>query len=304
VSPALVNDIKVVLDELRMQMLGLQVLFGFQLQGLFQAGFDSLTPAARVADAAGLIAMVLALGLLVGIPCQHRIVERGESTLRLFKAAKRAANVSLLPLAVGIGCDVLVATSFTFGLRFAAAVAALAVVTALIAWYGLPQALRLRMSPTAHPVTEAKAPLHAKIEQMLTEARVVLPGSQALLGFQMVVMLTPTFNELSGTTRHVHIAALLLDMLSVILLICPAAIHRMTFKGQDDARMHTIGSVFVTLALGPLALSVAADLYVAFTRLFDDRGVAIGFAIAMLCFMVACWYVVPLAIRKRVGSAD
>ena len=35
-----------------------------------------------------------------------------------------------------------------------------------------------------------KTPLRAKVEQMLTEARVLIPGAQALLGFQMAIMLT------------------------------------------------------------------------------------------------------------------
>ena len=37
----------------------------------------------------------------------------------------------------------------------------------------------------AHRAVRETAPLHARIEQMLTEARVILPGAQALLGFQL-----------------------------------------------------------------------------------------------------------------------
>ena len=40
------------------------------------------------------------------------------------------------------------------------------------------------------------APLHARIEQMLTEARVIQPGAQALLGFQLVIVLTGAFERL------------------------------------------------------------------------------------------------------------
>ena len=39
---------------------------------------------------------------------------------------------------------------------------------------------------TSSQTEEASStPLHAKIEQMLTEARVILPGAQALFGFQL-----------------------------------------------------------------------------------------------------------------------
>lgn len=300
----LVNLIKTTLDELRMQMLGIQVLFGFQFQGLFQAGFTSLPTAARTFDALGLMALIIALGILIAIPCQHRIVEEGESTLRLFQAAKRVGNIALLPLAVGIGCDIFVATSAAFGLGFGTVAAAATVTTTVIAWYGVAHVLRSRTLAGVNRMTKAETPLHAKLEQMLTEARVILPGSQALLGFQMIVMLTPAFKELSVLTRYVHVAALLLNVLSVILLICPAAVHRMTFEGQDDPRMHSIGSALVTAALGPLAVSIAAELYVAVVRLFDNPRLAVGCALVMLIYMVGSWYVVPLGIRRAVRDTN
>jgi hypothetical protein len=40
-----------------------------------------------------------------------------------------------------------------------------------------------------------KTSLKSKIEQMLTEARVIIPGGQALLGFQLIATLTKAFNE-------------------------------------------------------------------------------------------------------------
>src|ERR1700726_629062 len=76
--------LKTSLDELRMQMLGAQVLFGFQFQGVFQDGFPALPAAARSVDAAGLALMVAALGLMIAVPCQHRLVERGEATVRIY----------------------------------------------------------------------------------------------------------------------------------------------------------------------------------------------------------------------------
>ena len=40
VPPTLADRLKTSLDELRMQVLGAQVLFGFQFQGLFQDTFE------------------------------------------------------------------------------------------------------------------------------------------------------------------------------------------------------------------------------------------------------------------------
>ena len=46
------------------------------------------------------------------------------------------------------------------------------------------------------PKEEEQTPLKTKIEQMLTEARVVIPGAQALLGFQLIAVLTKAFADL------------------------------------------------------------------------------------------------------------
>jgi hypothetical protein len=67
-----------------MQMLGVQVLFGFQLQGLFQDTFLELPPSVRMVDTTALALMISVLSLLLAVPCQHRIVEQGEASLRIF----------------------------------------------------------------------------------------------------------------------------------------------------------------------------------------------------------------------------
>jgi hypothetical protein len=57
------DALKVSLDELRMQMLGAQVLLGFESQGLFQDGFAAWPTLCRSVDAVGLALMVAAVGL-------------------------------------------------------------------------------------------------------------------------------------------------------------------------------------------------------------------------------------------------
>ncbi len=66
----------------------------------------------------------------------------------------------------------------------------------------------------AHRGVRDTAPLHARIEQMLTEARVILPGAQALLGFQLAIVLTDAFESMPALSRALHGAALLCVALS------------------------------------------------------------------------------------------
>ena len=53
----------------------------------------------------------------------------------------------------------------------------------------------------------------------MTEAQLIIPGGQALLGFQFIAMLTSGFDQLPETAKVVHAAALCLIGMNVIVMI-------------------------------------------------------------------------------------
>jgi uncharacterized protein DUF6328 len=294
------NLIKISLDELRMQMLGVQVLFGFQFQGLFQAGFRDVSEVGRRVDALGLILLVMVLGCLVAVPCQHRIVDRGMATVRLQRTATRFAEFALMPFALGIGCALFVAVGRSFGDALGAVAAAAATLVALAAWYGLGLVLRWSTGG-AYMETDMKSsatPLHTRIDQMLTEARVILPGAQALLGFQLIVMMTPAFDELTRATQIMHLLALACVLSAVLLLIAPAAVHRIAFGGHDDPQAYAVGARLLTWTLLPLALGIGCDFYVAMTRLLEDEVLPKVYAAVIFVALMTLWYLVPLMLKR------
>jgi Family of unknown function (DUF6328) len=301
---ALESTLKTSLDELRMQMLGAQVLFGFQLQGLFQDTFIELPNSVRVVDTTALAMTISVLTLLLAVPCQHRIVEQGEASLRIFRLSMRYANYALFPLAAMISCDIYAATRLPFGIARSAVLASITFLIALGAWYGAGTYLRQHGDQQRgdSPLRETKANLHAKIEQMLTEARVILPGAQALLGFQLIVMMTRSFGELPSGMQRVHLIALLSLMLTVVLLIAPAAVHRLAFEGRDNPRLHAVGSRIIAIALLPLVFAIACDVWVALFRLQGGSIVPGVGGLMTACLLVGFWYVMPLIVRLRIRS--
>src|ERR1700710_1778772 len=114
------NLVQTALDELRMQMLGTQVLFGFQLQGAFQESFAAASGSVKLTDFVALSLIVLTLGLLISAPAQHRLVDKGRDTHRIFNSSKRLAELALAPLALAIGCDIYVVAEHWFGSTAAA----------------------------------------------------------------------------------------------------------------------------------------------------------------------------------------
>jgi len=146
--------------------------------------------------------------------------------------------------------------------------------------------------------------LHERIDQMLTEARMILPGAQALLGFQLAIVISQSFDRLAPAVKSIHGAALLLVALSIVLLMAPAAYHRMVYAGEDSESFLRIGGRFVTSSTIPLALGLAADVYVACTKIFGSDLAAAAAGLAVLALLTGLWHALPLALRRQKPGAE
>jgi hypothetical protein len=301
---ALSNKVKTGLDETRTLILGAQILLGFQFNGAFEARFDALSPPAKLLNAIALGMMLASVGVLIAPSAFHRIADHGESTGRMQVLTGRCAEVALLPFSIALGLDLAIALSRTFGGVAAGLVGGTGfAVIALMSWYGLGELMKQhlgadeRLKAEAGRAARETAPLHVRIEQMLTEARVILPGAQALLGFQLAMVLTDAFERLPSLSRALHGAALLCVSLSVVLLITPAAMHRIVWAGEDAEPFLRHGGVITVLALLPLAAGMAVDSYVVLVRMTDALGVAAAAAALVLLWLVGMWLVWPIMQR-------
>src|SRR3954468_8514796 len=186
---SLSKKVKVALDETRTLILGAQILLGFQLQGVFRPVFDRLPWHDRLLDIASLLFSSLTVGLLIAPSLQHQIVDGGDSTRRIHRTIGRFASLALAPFALALAVDVLMAVEQVTGLWGGIAAGISFGGLALLFWYGLELLRKRRTGHTERAMSDREeereaTPLDQKIEQMLTETRVLLPGAQALLGFQ------------------------------------------------------------------------------------------------------------------------
>jgi len=290
------------LDETRMLMMGSQILFGFQFQSVFQPLAEHSGSAPRALHALGLVLMASCLTLLLSVPTQHRLAEQGEATGRILRFATVMTSWALLPLGLALGCDLVIVLERPLGLAVAVAIATAMVLIAFGAWYlsgFLLRHTRDKEVSEVKPNAVEKTDIVTKIEQMLREARVILPGAQAMLGFQFIVMLTPAFEKLGDAAKLVHIGALLLGLATVILLMAPAAIHRIAFAGDCNERMLRIGSGLVSIALLPLSAGISADICVAIDHVTESEALGVAAGIAMLIAQLLVWYAWPLAIPRH-----
>jgi hypothetical protein len=304
-SEAIAKLVKTALDETRMLVLGAQILLGFELSGVFRQGFANLPEHARYLDGAGLMLMVVSITLLIVPESYHQIVDIGEDTGRFHQLITRMTSCALTPFAFSLAIALGTASERVFGPAAGLVTGGFFAVLAFGCWYALAYIRRLytghqeRAKSARQQTMTENVSLDQRISQMLTEARVVLPGVQALLGFQLISVLSQSFEELPASSKVIHAASLGSITLAVILLIAPAAYHRIVFSGQDTEEVHRIGSVFVTGATVPLALGLAGDIYVVFTKITASNVIALLLATAALLLLVGFWHAFPVITRLR-----
>ena len=146
---------------------------------------------------------------------------------------------------------------------------------------------------------ERATSLPQRIEQMLTEARIIVPGVQALFGFQFTMTLTRAFEQLPYASKLIHIVALCSLAVAVILLMTPAALHRITYEGEDTPAFFRLGSAFVIAAPAPLAVAIGGDLYVAIAKASDSTVLGVALSVTVFAALAVLWYALPLALRYK-----
>jgi hypothetical protein len=147
---------------------------------------------------------------------------------------------------------------------------------------------------------EKEISLEQSVTFALEEARTIVPGIQALFGFQLVAVFNQRFdNDLSGLEQQLHLAALLLTAVSCAFLMAPAAFHRRAEPRKISARLLAITSAFVRASLLPLMAAISLDVYLIARLITDSRPVSAAIGLGLLAVFALLWFVLP---RPRKGG--
>ncbi|MGO4741287.1 DUF6328 family protein [Bosea sp. 2KB_26] len=298
---SLANQTKTALDESRMLMLGAQILLGFQFHAPFQDAFAALSRLEQTLELIVVALIVLVVGLLITPSARHRIVEHGAASIAINRFITSIMTPTLALFAVALAVDLAIAGALIAGWSIGTA-AGLAGFGFAIGLWGAPAAYQRE---TDVPTSNEKTPLAAKIDYVLTDARVVLPGAQALLGFQLSIVLTEGFRCLPVQVKLIHGAALAFVALSTIVLIAPAAFHRLVYAGGDNPRFQVLAGRMLLVATFCLALGLAAEMYVVVFKIAANRSLATILAILSGSVLLGLWHLWPWVLaraRQRASS--
>jgi len=286
------------LDEGRTLILGAQIMLGMLYRGVFEPGFDALPRTSQYLVTAALVLVVAGFVLLTWPVAYHRIVDRGHDSPDLLEFINTVIKPSLPVIGASMGITLYVAAGKLLGPRSGVVVAVAACCFGFLSWHGGRRRRPGKQSDSGNS-DHGPTDLESKIKHVLTEARMVLPGAQALLGFQFVTMLLGDFDRLPRAHKLVHRASLLLTSLSVTLLMTPAARHRIVEHGANTEEFHRFAGRVLLTAMVPLALGIAGDLFVVIAKVTASLAAALIGSILTLAVAFTCWFGYTWYLRRK-----
>lgn len=132
------------LQELRVAIPGVQVLFAFLLTLPFAQGFGKLGGIERGAYLTSLLCAAAATALLIAPSAYHRLSFREGEKERMLFASNRMSITGLALLAIAISAAVFVIVGVVLGRTEGAVITALTALWFAWFWYGLPLARKLQ----------------------------------------------------------------------------------------------------------------------------------------------------------------
>lgn len=138
------RELMELLNELRVALPGVQVLFAFLLTVPFTQRFPTITDTQRNVFFASFLTAACATAFLIAPTAYHRIRFREGDKERMLKTANTLAIIGTVFLALSIVCVVFLITDLLFTSAAAAIVTALAAGLFAGLWYGLPLLRHLR----------------------------------------------------------------------------------------------------------------------------------------------------------------
>jgi Family of unknown function (DUF6328) len=143
--------------------------------------------------------------------------------------------------------------------------------------------------------------LHQEAQQTIEEARMVLPGIQALFGFQLMAVFNNRFQDLTPYEQYIHFSSILLVVLAIALIMTPAAYHRLVERGTVSQVFIDLSSTLIAGAMIPLMSAIALEVLLVGRLILGSGWASIAVAGCTFTMFALLWFVYPFLKRNPNG---
>lgn len=133
-----------------------------------------------------------------------------------------------------------------------------------------------------------------RIKLILSEARMVLPGIQALLGFQLIAVFNQAFTQiLTPVEQCIHLIAIFSSLSAIAILLTPAALHRQSEPDCISRDFANIAGRLVAIGMAPLMLSFCLEWYIVADLVLKNMMISIVSTIVVFASFLTLWVIWP-----------
>lgn len=135
--------------------------------------------------------------------------------------------------------------------------------------------------------------LDGEMRNLIEEARVILPGVQALFGFQTIAVFNERFNQLPEYAEVCHLIGLGLVIVTVAMVMTPAVYYR-AFGGNVTLAMTRVSARMLRGALIPLAVGLSLDMFTVIYMATSNVLISILSALGTVLLLGGLWLALPV----------
>jgi hypothetical protein len=142
--------------------------------------------------------------------------------------------------------------------------------------------------------------LEREHEELFHELRAIIPGAEVLFAFLLTVAFSQQMDKLSSVQRGVYYGTFMTAAVALVVLLGPAAFHRVRFRRRDKEAMMRAANIEAILALALISLSIAGAVFL-ITDLLFTTVLAVITSVTIWTVTSVLWWVVPLSRRDAEG---
>jgi hypothetical protein len=156
------------------------------------------------------------------------------------------------------------------------------------------------VAPAEEPQETRKEQLEREHGELLEELRSLIPGAEVLFGFLLAIRFQNSFEKLTLVQERVYYGTLLCTAFALVMLLAPAAFHRVRFREGDKEKLLQKGNREAIAGTAGIGLAFTGVLFLVTDLLFS---IPWAIAVAGLFFALTAWRWWLVALYRKVREA-
>lgn len=158
--------------------------------------------------------------------------------------------------------------------------------------------------PEHQPVDQPIDKDPGDLSDLLQELRVLLPGSQTLTAFLIILPFNGGFGQIRNEEQIVYVVTFLCSVLSLVLFTAPAAQHRLQRPLRDREGFKTLATRLIVAGLVPLSIAIILATQLVISEVVALRWFSWAVAGVLAVPIGILWWLMPVRRQHRLEGLD